>query len=783
MAGPLAGIRVLDVCQLAVGPWSTALLGQLGADVIKIEEPKGDPLRGLQPYMNGVGTYYTAVNLNKHSIALNLKDPADFAIARELAARADVFVENFRPGVMERLGLGYEALSTNNPGIVYCSASGYGHRGPRSTEGCTDGYARSFTGFDSINGVAGGRPQRFRNRGHIDHISSAVVLQAILAGLYARERIGTGQRVETSMMQATMLYQTSRIAEYFATGAGPKPLGSAATNLVPHQAFGTRDGYIAIGCNTQAEWRGLCRGLGAPELIEDQRFTDNAARVEHREALMDLLDRAFAQRTTGEWLAVLEPLWVPCGPFLTFPEIWPHTQVQANEMVVEIEHPWGVVKVAGVPWKFSATPAAVQPAPEKDQHRAEVLQMIREVEPRPAQLEAGEPPAPGGPLGGLRVVELGQGLAAPFAAMQLGDLGAEVVKVEPRGGDWARQQGPPFMAARTGERGESAVFLALNRNKQSIVLDSASEADTAFLRDLIERADVVITDLAPAEATARGLRYEDLAKRCPQLVYCSVTPYGERGPLANTPSGEIVLQAMGDIWRYLGVLGQPPLRLGADAAAMAGGIFAVHGVLAALIHRAWGNGGQKVEVSQLGALLALQTQLIAAQSDSALSGGWHLSAPTEPPELSVQTKDLGIDFGFNARAENGWENFCRAIGFPEQLIHDPRFATGSERTINRKQLFPLLEPLLAGKTAAEVRELVVGLGGLAVIANTYETLFADPQVEAMDMLAAVEHAELGRIQTLGLPWGLSRTPGAIRLPPPTLGHHTTAIKEALYART
>jgi len=258
MVGPLAGIRVLDVCQLAVGPWATALLGQLGAEVIKVEEPKGDPIRTLQPYMNGVGTYYTAVNLNKKNIALDLKDPAGLQVARDLAERSDVFVQNFRPGVMERLGLGYAALRATNPGIIYCSASGYGLRGPRSTEGCTDGYVRSFTGFDSINGPPNGRPERFRNRGHIDHISSAVVLQAILAALYARERLGAGQQVDVSMMQATMLYQTSRIAEYFATGTGPKPMGSATTNLVPHQAFPARDGYIAVGCNMQAEWQALC---------------------------------------------------------------------------------------------------------------------------------------------------------------------------------------------------------------------------------------------------------------------------------------------------------------------------------------------------------------------------------------------------------------------------------------------------------------------------------------------------------------------------------------------
>jgi len=511
-----------------------------------------------------------------------------------------------------------------------------------------------------------------------------------------------------------------------------------------------------------------------PGLVLDPRFADNAARVINRNALIEILQGVFVQRTTAEWQLLLEPLRVPCGPFLTFQELSSHEQIRANEMVVEVEHAWGRVKVPGVPWRFSATPAAIAPAPDKDEHRADVLEIARqELSPRRANAHE---TSVGGPLAGLVVVELAQGLAAPLAAMQLGDLGAEVIKVEPPAGDWSRQLGPPFMDAHDGHRPESPVFLSLNRNKRSVVLDRDDDADRLVLRDLIGRADIFITDLLPNEATVRGLGFEAVADGDPELIYCSVTPYGERGPLANSPSGEIVLQAMGDIWRYLGVLGQPPLRLGADAAAMAGGIFAVHGVLAALMHRERGNGGQKVEVSQLGALLALQTQLIAAQSDASLSGGWHLSAPTEPPEYAVKTKDLPIDFGFNGRAAGGWERYCRAIGLPERYLHDPRFATGFDRTINRDALVPLLEPLLAGKTAVEVRELVEGFGGLAVVGNTYETLFEDPQVQAMEMLAEIEHPTLGCIRTLGLPWGLEKSPGAIRLHPPMLGQHTDALR-------
>ena len=768
MPGPLEGIQVLDVAQLAVGPWAGTLLGQLGAQVIKIEDPRGDPIRNLLPKMNGVGTYYTSVNLNKKNIALNLKDPEELQIALKLAERADIFLENFRPGVIDRLGLGYEALRKMNPRIVYGSASGYGTRGPRHFEGAADGYIRGFTGFDNINGLQGDRPQRFRNRGHIDHTSSAFLVQAILAALLVRERHGVGQKVEISMMQATMVYQTSRIAEYFSTGVSPKPMGSACYNLVPHQAFRTQDGYIAIGVNTQQQWERLCAALGRPGLAEDPRFGDNAARVAGRDALLAVLEPEFAGKTSQEWLTLLEGNDVPCGPFLTFHELLANAQVQANEMIVEVGHPWGKVKVGGTPWRFDKTPAVVLPAPSLDEHRQEIVDSLAAAS---ARSDHDDPPERdlGSPLQGLVVVEMAQGIAAPFAAMQLGDLGAEVIKIEPPEGDWSRRVGPPFLGD------EGPVFLAVNRNKKSVVLDTSDVQGVETLKGLIARADVFITDLSPEKSEALSLGSKDLQTLNPRLVHCSVTPFGEKGPLRNRPGGEVVLQAMSDVRRYLGVLGEYPLRLGADAAAMAAGMFAFQGTVAALICRERQGKGQKVEVSHLGSMLALGTQLHAAQSGPSLTGGWHLSAPTDPPSHLPMARDLAVDFGFNERAKGGWEAFCETLGIPEEVAKDPRFTNNLGRTLNHAALRPILERFFGDKTAAEIKKIAEDCGGIGVVSNTYDTLFRDPQVAAMDMVLELEHPTLGTIKSLGLPWDLEKTPGAIRTAPPILGQHTGNI--------
>lgn len=770
MAGPLSGLRVMDVSQLAVGPLGAAFLGELGAEVIKVEVPDGDLIRTLLPHMNGVATYYTSVNVNKKNIALDLKNPRDLEIARGLAERSDVFVENFRPGAMERLGLGYEAVRALNPDIVYCSSSGYGSRGPRRREGSADGYARAFTAFDSFTGPVGGRAERFRSNGHVDHTCAAVVTQTVLAGLCARERFGIAQFVETSMMQAAAVYQTTRIAEHFA-GGRHAPLGSATTNLVPHQAFLASDGYIAVGVNTQAQWRGLCAALGLPGLAEDARFADNAARVEHRAELLPLLERTFEGRSGADWLAVLEAHGVPCGPFLTFADLWASEQVQANEQIVEREHPWGVVKVGGAPWRFSATPARLERAPAIDEHRDEVLALI-EAEPPRRDGPRPEPRPAAAPLEGVTVVELAQGIGAPLAAMQLGDLGADVTKVEPPGGDWTRTVGPPFL----GE--ESPVFLALNRNKRGVVLDVEDAAGRAALDGLIADADVLVTDLAPAEAERLGLRYEDLAAANPELIHCNVTPFGERGPLRDKPGAEIVLQAMGDIWRYLGRPDEPPLRHGQDVSAMAAGFFAVQGVLAAVVHRARGGSGQSVEVSELGSLLAIETQLNAAQSDDSLEGGWHLSAPTDPPEYDLYGSDLQVDIGF-VRDQTGWLRFCERIGVPEEVAADPRWETTLDRTLNAEALGEIFEPYTRKYRAAELKEIIEECGGIAVVCNDYRSLFEDPQMVAYEMLRHLEHPTLGRIATVGLPWRLDETPGSLRRPPPLLGEHTDEVLEGI----
>ena len=377
MPGILDGIRVFDLTVAAVGPWATKLLGELGADVIKVEAPGGDNLsHGVPPKIKGSSVLYISGNYNKRMIELNLKHEADRATALKIVEQCDVFVNNMRPGAVERLGLSYDVTSRLNPKIIYVVACAYGRVGPMAQEAGIDPTVQSFCGWCGITGPEHGRGEMFRHLAHIDLTTATVVTQAVLQGLLARERTGKGQQIEIEMLRAAMAIQTTRLAEYFATGVQPRPLGSAASTTVPHQAFECADSrWLAIGVVNDTQWPGFCRALKLDELIADARFPSNPLRLQHRAELIPLLAARFKTKPAAWWIVRLTKEQVPNGPFLTFDELRYHPQVLANNHIVEIDTPhWGKLTVDGLPWKFDSTPPApIRAGGLPGEHTAEVL--------------------------------------------------------------------------------------------------------------------------------------------------------------------------------------------------------------------------------------------------------------------------------------------------------------------------------------------------------------------------------------------------------------------------
>lgn len=371
--GPLSGVKVVDASAGAVGPWAGALLGQLGADVIKLESPQGDFIRNILPTQKGLSSTYLSMNLNKQGLILDLKTPAGQEKAQSVIRDADVFVENFRPGVTERIGLGWETLSAINERLVYASASGFGWSGPMVKMGATDPHIQAFSGSTSVNGAPGGRRQRVRWYGHFDVNTSLCIVQGVLAGLLERQTTGKGRLVRITMIEAAMALQRVRIGEHLG-GGSPRPMGTGITYLAPDQHFATLDGVVVVSATSQLQWRRLCEAIETSELADDERFVDNPARVRNREALVAALEPIFAARSTGHWLRVLRKAAVPVAKPTCFDDFQHHRHYWDEAMLTQVGVPGhGELMVAGTPWSFARNPVAISRPPTPGEHNDEIL--------------------------------------------------------------------------------------------------------------------------------------------------------------------------------------------------------------------------------------------------------------------------------------------------------------------------------------------------------------------------------------------------------------------------
>lgn len=376
---PLSGVRVVDLTRVMAGPYCTMLLGDLGAEVIKIERPGvGDDTRAWgPPFINGISAYYLSVNRNKRSITLDLKQSAGQEVFWRLVDRADVVVENFSPGTVERLGIDYESVKGRRPDIVYCSISGFGQTGPGRDRTAYDLIVQGMSGLMSVTGFPDGEPVRF-GVPIADIAAGMFAALAILAALYHRAQTGEGQYIDTSMLGGQVALLTYQAGIYFATGEVPRRTGNAHPIVAPYQTFRTADGHVNIAAGNDAMFTRLCRALGLEELTEDSRFATNAGRITHLTELVERIEERTTTRPTAEIVALLDEAQVPCGPIYTVPEVFADPQVQHLELHQRVPHPTlGVVDQTGFPWRFSRTPAMIRRHPPLlGEHTEEVLQEL-----------------------------------------------------------------------------------------------------------------------------------------------------------------------------------------------------------------------------------------------------------------------------------------------------------------------------------------------------------------------------------------------------------------------
>lgn len=378
--GPLAGLRVIELAHVMAGPVGGLLLADMGANVIKVEKLPGgdDTRRTTPPEINGESASFMILNRNKRGIAVNLKTAEGVEIVKRLIAGADIVIENYRPGTMEKMGLGYATLRERNPGLVYCKITGFGSNGPYAMRAGYDLISQGMSGLMGLTGEGPGRPPVKVGVPVGDVTAGILAATGILAAYIERLRSGQGQLVDTSLLEASLVHTYWPAALAFATGKSAGPMGSAHPVAAPYQAFPTRDGWINIGAIGQANWERVSAALDAPGLLTDPRFATNGERMANREALVEIMSSILATRGTDEWVEACERAGVPAGPVKTMTQVLADPQVRARDMVIQVAHPTaGQVDALGCPIKFSHGDGVTsRGAPLYGEHTAEVLQEL-----------------------------------------------------------------------------------------------------------------------------------------------------------------------------------------------------------------------------------------------------------------------------------------------------------------------------------------------------------------------------------------------------------------------
>jgi len=376
---PLDDMFVVDLSRILSGPVCTMLLADMGAQVIKVEPPPGgdDSRKWGPPFVGGMSTYFQSVNRNKKSLGLNLQSEAGRQILWKLIDRADILIENFKPGVLDRLGFGYEAVSKRRPEIVYCSISGFGQTGPYRTRPGYDVVAQGESGLMDLTGFPDGPPAKV-GTSISDIVTGMYATQGILLALLARVRSHKGQWVDVSLLDSTVATLTYQAQNYLSTGRTPSRMGTRHPSIVPYECFRVQDGYVNIGVTNQKQWMSFCKELHLSEIQDDPRFSSTDSRLNNYSELKPILDRVLEKFTRSEVLRKMATAAIPAGPVNTVAEIMEDPQIDAREMIRELTHPeYGPIRVLGLPIKLSDTPGIVEgPPPVFGEHNRSVLKML-----------------------------------------------------------------------------------------------------------------------------------------------------------------------------------------------------------------------------------------------------------------------------------------------------------------------------------------------------------------------------------------------------------------------
>jgi crotonobetainyl-CoA:carnitine CoA-transferase CaiB-like acyl-CoA transferase len=740
-SAPLDDIRVLDLSRFLSGPYATSVLADLGADVVKIARP-GESKRSDGP-LSREEAFDWATNRGKRSIELDLRSDAGRESFLGLVSRADVVIDNFRPGTLERLGLGYERLRDANPRIIACDISGWGPTGPWAQVASYDLIAQAASGSIDVTGPhepAGEAPCRW-GVPIGDIAASLFATIGILAALAIRDRDGIGQRVSVSMLDCLLALSTYRVPQIFDAGLpvrmDPHKGGAGTTPYGPYLCSDGR--WIAIGF-AQPHWRAACTAMDRPDLIDDPRFDSEFTRNRHAGELDILMAEILRRRPSTEWQDVFIAAGAPAGKVNTLEEAFTHPQADARGMIATIVDRQG--RVAHV----AADPMGIQTGTRPPIELDDPAEITWDVRPGAVADASAERRAP---LDGTRIIEMdGNEPSKTLATQILADLGADVLLIErpepvrPRDPDAAPDA---FMLT-------DAFRWGMHRGKRGIVLNLKDEAGKSAFNDLLKEADAVYDNYRPGVKARLGVSRDELTAQRPGLVTCSATGFGATGPWAQAPAYDVTLQALSGAMSITGNGrdGDPPVRFGHPVGGLAGGLYGAIAVLASLRDVRRGRPARHVDLSLFDIQIALHSYRVPQTLDVGMT--FH----PEPRAGGSGARPYGVYPTSDERwfaagiTDQFWLPFCKAAGLQE-LVEDPRFATGPDRTANADALEEIVEARFRSRTGAEWDQVFLehGLPGSRVL--TLEEAFRHPQAQIDGMLREIPTARGRVVHVSGFP--------------------------------
>ncbi|MAI06250.1 MAG: hypothetical protein CBC47_03835 [Alphaproteobacteria bacterium TMED87] len=730
--GPLKGLRVLDCGTAIVGPWAATLLSFLGAKVIKLERPSGEITRLARPHQNGWSTAYTVANLCKMSAEVDYKDPKSKKYIETLLSEADVIIENFRPGVADRIGIGFKKAKSLNKNIVYASSSGWGDSGPMRDMSAVDSHLQAFSGFASLNGEKGKKPEILRYT-HIDPSGGAFLAAGVLLGVLFQKRFGLANHIVTSHLAMSLTMQASKLAESLSTNKPIHRFGSECSASVPNACFLTLDKkYISISVQNNRQWNSFCKAIGDDSLSNDKRFMSNLLRVDNRNDLTEIISERIFSLPLRWWIIRFLKFNVPASPVMDADSLFSNTHVRDNKFIVDINTPHaGTIKTGGLPWSFTRNPASVeQPSsfPGED-----TLKVLKEGFGQKRNKSDRSYTSPSGklPLTGFKVIDLSSGYAGPFISLMLAESGALVKKVEIGDGDWSRELFPKSDKA-------SAVFEAMNRNKEIIKFTTINDKSKSQIAKMIQESDIIIYDSnESSELDVKEIVKDGMHSK---LISLDLSYYGEHGYLSGKEGSELTVQAMSGYLKSLGSIENEPIRVGADISESAAASMGLVSILAALYNREDCGHGDSIHVSRLGALMSLRSLQWAAVSEpDKWLGPSYCLAETDEPRYGYKTKDKNIFVSMmNLREESSFKMILKDLGMIEELERDDKFIKEGKNTIGMgyltREYHHVWEKYFINFSSKELLEIFNRHGATAVEFLELNELFSNRQILSLNMI-------------------------------------------------